>query len=316
MSSSNFADRLIDRMKQTKSRVIVGLDPQREHAPASLLRAGVGAMGFGHRHVGEARQWGVREYCENIIEATKDIVAGYKFQLAFFERFGANGFEILERLMYEHEDQNFILDGKRGDVANTAKGIAEAYFFDQGRDDQAPLLCDAITLNGYLGMDTIEPYAPYLKSQHGIFVLCKTSNPGAGDFQDLKVEDGRPVYLHLAEKVNAYAEEFVGDSGYSALGLVVGATYPESARQIREVAPRCMFLVPGIGVQGGKPQDAAAFCNKDGGGAVFNFSRSISYAYKFGPFADEHSESDYAKAARIAAEHYRVALNDTLGEPA
>jgi orotidine-5'-phosphate decarboxylase len=314
MPYTNFADQLIDEMKRKKSRVIVGLDPSREHAPQSLQEQSIGTLGLGDRLISESRQWAMREFCERIIEATHDIVAGYKVQIAFFERWGSEGLHILERLLIEHEQKLFIIDGKRGDIGYTSAAYAEAFFHDYGEGDKSPLLCDAITLNGYLGRDALEPFFPHLAKDKGVFVLAKTSNPSSGDLQDLEA-DGDPVYIHMARKVAEWGADFVGEHGYSALGLVVGATYPEAAKRVREVAPKQIFLVPGIGVQGGQPKDAKAFCDANGGGAVFNFSRSIIYAYKFGPFADEHSDKEFPTAARVAAEHYRVALNDAVGEP-
>lgn len=314
MTTANFADQLIDEMKRKKSRLIVGLDPAQEHAPASLSGEVVATLGLGTREIGVARQWAMREFCERIIAATEDIAVGYKVQLAYFERYGSAGMHVLERLLLEHEPKLFILDGKRGDIGATSKAYADAYFYDKGTDDQSPLLCDAVTLNGYMGRDALEPFFPFLAQNKGAFVLAKTSNPSSGDLQDQEI-DGEPVYARMARLVNEWGADFVGDHGYSSLGLVVGATYPEAARRVREVAPKSLILVPGIGVQGGRPQDADAFVGEDGLGAVFNFSRSIIYAYKFGPFADEHDEDKFETAARVAAEHYRVSLNEALGEP-
>jgi len=256
----------------------------------------------------------MREFCERIIEATEDVAVGYKIQLAYFERYGSAGMHILERLLLEHEEKIFILDGKRGDIDSTSKAYADAYFYDYGDGDKSPLLCDAITLNAYMGYDTLKPFVEHLAKDKGVFVLTKTSNPSSADFEDLLI-DGEPAYVKMAGLVNEWGKEFIGDCGYSALGAVAGATFPEAAQKVRAAAPQALILVPGIGVQGGKPKDAGAFCGKDGLGALFNFSRSIIYAYKFGPFADEHSEDNYTTAARIAAEYYRASLNDVLGTP-
>ncbi|MBN2081725.1 orotidine-5'-phosphate decarboxylase [bacterium] len=314
MSLINFADQITDLMKRKKSRVIVGLDPAMEHAPLSLQGGEIATLGLGTREISHGRQWAMREFCERIIEATADITVGYKVQVAYFERFGSAGLHILERLLLEHEEKLFILDGKRGDIGATSEAYADAYFHDYSDEDKSPLLCDAVTLNGYLGRDALEPFFKHLAKDKGAFVLAKTSNPSSGDLQDLKIGED-PVYVHMARLVHEWGQDFVGACGYSALGLVVGATYPEAARAVREVAPKSLILVPGIGVQGGKPKDAQAFCGADGLGAVFNFSRSIIYAHKFGPFADEHDDEDFANAARVAAEYYRASLNDVLGEP-
>jgi orotidine-5'-phosphate decarboxylase len=313
MNTHNFADLVVDAMKRKKSRIVVGLDPQRDHAPEALQIQGLGQTELGGT-TGMARQWAIREFCERIIEATADIAVAFKVQIAFFEKFGSDGLHILERLLNEYEDMLFIIDGKRGDIGNTSEAYAEEFFHHEG-EDRANLLCDAVTANPYLGKDSLEPYFRYMRDAKGVFVLCKTSNPSSADFQDLKLESGEPLYVTVARRVQEWGQEFVGDHGFSSLGLVVGATYPESARMVRAAAPNSLILVPGIGVQGGQLQDAAAFCDKNGQGALFNFSRSIIYAYKYGPTPEDHHDSKFAEAARKAAEHYREALNAALGEP-
>lgn len=314
MGTINFADQITDAMKRKKSRLIVGLDPCREHAPGMLNEAEIATLGFGTRDIAMSRQWGMREFCEKVIDATQDIAVAYKVQLAYFERYGSAGIHLLERLLYEHEEKLFILDGKRGDIGSTMEAYADAYFLDDGNNGKSPLLCDAITLNGYLGHDAVKPFEPHLAKNKGLFVLAKTSNPSSADFQDLPIE-GQPAYVRMAKLVSDWGQDFIGGCGYSSLGMVVGATFPQAAVEVRKVAPQALFLVPGIGVQGGKPQDAGAFCGEDGLGALFNFSRSVIYAYKFGPFAQEHDEKNYATAARVAAEYYRASLNDVAGEP-
>jgi len=313
MSSINFADQLIDEMKRKQSRVIVGLDPVREHAPESMQKIALTYHGMGNREIRSASRWGIREFCERIIEATDDVAVAYKVQIAFFEKFGSMGLAILERLLEEYEDKLFIIDGKRGDIGHTSGAYAEAFFYSE-EGDMAPLLCDAVTLNPYMGRDVVDPFMPYLKKDKGAFVLAKTSNPSSSDIQDIAL-NGVTVAESIAAKVSEWGADCVGDHGYSSLGLVVGATFPEMARKIREAAPKSIILVPGIGFQGGQANDAAAFCNDDGQGAVFSFSRSIIFANKFGPFKGRYEDAQYPEAARVAAEHYRVAINDIVGKP-
>jgi orotidine-5'-phosphate decarboxylase len=313
MQDNNFADHIIEATKRKKSRIIVGLDPQRNHAPEALQLQSLSQTELGGT-ASLARQWAIREFCERIIEATADIAVAFKVQIAFFEKFGAAGFHILERLLAQYDDQLFIVDGKRGDIGNTVEAYAEEFFHSEG-DDRAALWCDAVTANPYMGYDSLQPFLSYMNQGKGVFALCKTSNPSSADFQDLRLESGEPVYVRVARKVQEWGREYVGDYGFSSLGLVVGATYPESARMVREAAPNALILVPGIGVQGGQVQDAAAFCDRHGQGALFNFSRSVIYAYKYGPIPEDHHDSKFAEAARRAAEHYREALNAALGEP-
>ncbi|MDQ3024361.1 MAG: orotidine-5'-phosphate decarboxylase, partial [bacterium] len=174
-----------------------------------------------------------------------------------------------------------------------SEAYAAAYFGTEER--RAPLECDAVTHSPYLGRDTIEPYMPHLLSGKGMFMLVKTSNPSSEDFQDLLVGD-IALAEKVASKVALWGEDCVGASGFSSLGMVVGATFPEAAQVIRRIAPRCYLLVPGLETQGGQISDAACFANKDGGGAIYNFARAIIYT------------PDPAEAA----ERYRVALNEAL----
>ena len=311
MSSSNFADRLMDAIRAKRSRVVVGLDPDWEGLPAGLREQATLQMGYDAPNP-ETYGWGLREFCERLIEATAPAACAFKPQIAFFERFGSVGLDVLESLLDEHQDELFILDCKRGDIANTSRAYCEAVF--GGTELHCPLPCAAVTHNAYLGRDTLEPYFPHLAQGKGVFVLAKTSNPSAPDFQDLLV-DGRPLYEHVALKVAEWGEPYTGECGFSALGLVVGATYPEAAARLRQAVPSCLFLVPGIGVQGGKAEDARAFCNDKGQGAIFNFSRGIAAAYRTEPFKEKYDDKHFTQAAREAAAYYRDLLNGVLGEP-
>lgn len=312
MGKQNFADHLIGQMREKKSRVVVGLDPDWEHLPENIKETAQAQFSMQAEGMG-SHMWAIREFCEEIISTTQDVAVAYKPQMAFFEQYGYTGLRVLERILKDHEDKIFILDCKRSDIGNTSKAYAKAYF-NHADDKRAPMPCDALTHNPLLGLDSIEPYFEYLADGKGMFLLAKTSNPSAADFQDLEV-NGKPLYEIIAEKTEEWGQAFIGEEGYSALGLVVGATQVEAAQRIRNAAPHSIILVPGMQTQGGKLDDAKAFCDDQGMGAVFNFSRSISYAYKFGPFSEEHTDEQYKEAARIAAEHYRVSLNEILGDP-
>lgn len=307
-TSANFADRLSAAIHQKQSRVVVGLDPDYDKLPAPLRELAHSQVSSG----AAVPLWAIREFCEQIIQATRGSAVAFKPQIAFFERYGSAGIAVLERLLHDYREELFIVDCKRGDIGNTSAAYAEAYFGDG--ENPAPLDCDAVTHNAYMGRDTIEPYFSHLGRDRGMFVLCKTSNPGAVDFQDLQT-DGEPVYLRMARQVAQWGEPFIVASGFSSLGLVVGATFPADAQKIREAAPHCYFLVPGLETQGGKLDDAAAFTNMDGQGALFNFSRAVLYAYASGPFAERFDPEQYAQASRQAAEHYRLKLNEVLGTP-
>jgi orotidine-5'-phosphate decarboxylase len=309
MPPSNFGDRLTAAIGQKGSRVIVGLDPDWSKLPAPLKARAQTQLSAEHG----AQLWAIREFCEQIIRATRDSAAAFKPQIAFFERYGSSGLAVLEGLLRDYQEELFIIDCKRGDIGNTSSAYAQAYF--SGTDEaRAPLDCAAVTHNAYLGGDSLAPYFPYLAADRGMFVLCKTSNPGAADLQDLNA-DGEAVYMHMARHVAEWGAPFVGTSGFSSLGLVVGATYPADAAKIRTVAPQCYFLVPGLETQGGKLDDAHCFADAAGKGAVFNFSRAVLYAYASGPFAEQFGPEQFADAAAHASEHYRQKLNDALGAP-
>jgi orotidine-5'-phosphate decarboxylase len=312
----HFADRLFAAQQAASSRIVVGLDPVWDSLPEPL-RAAAATRAYGGSTAGrESACWAFREFCEGIVGATAGAACAFKPQVAFFERYGSAGLAVLEDLLLAHRDKVFICDAKRGDIGSTSAAYAAAYF---GED--APLPCAAVTHNAFLGLDTIEPYLPYLAGGHGMFVLAKTSNPGSGDFQDLDVmkhtgEPGpvEPLYVKVARRIGLLGEQFTGQSGFSALGLVVGATYPEAARAVREAAPQALILVPGLGFQGGNPQAADAFCDEQGHGAVFNFSRGVIFAWKHGPEPGRFSEAQWQDAAAHAAAHYRGVLNGVLGE--
>jgi orotidine-5'-phosphate decarboxylase len=259
----------------------------------------------------DAVVWALREFCEQIIDATHDLALAYKPQVAFFERYGSAGIAVLERILAEHDDLIFIADCKRGDIGSTSAAYAQAYFSLEG-EPPAPLPAAAVTANGYLGWDAIEPYMKYIQAGKGMFILAKTSNPSAADFQD-RLIDGEPLYVHVARKVAEWGAQCVGACDFSSLGLVVGATYPEAALAVRAAAPQSLILVPGLGAQGGSINDAPAFCS-GGKGAVFNFARAVIYAYKDEPY-QQHGEKGYAQAARSAADDYRQQLNAVLGAP-
>ncbi len=234
----------------------------------------------------------VEAFLRRIVEATCDLVCSYKPNSAFYEALGPEGFSLLQRLIREilPEGIPVILDVKRGDIASTAQKYAEAAFEGLG--------ADAVTVNPYLGFDAVEPFLRY--GDRGVFLLCRTSNPGARDLQDLPCE-GKPLYQRIAEKAREWQAQAPGE-----LGLVVGATYPEELAVVREiVGEEVLLLVPGVGAQGGDLERAVrAAANSQGGNAIVNVSRGVLYA---------SSGADFAEAARREAERLRAAIRDALG---
>jgi uridine monophosphate synthetase len=220
-----------------------------------------------------------RDFCLKLVKQTSRYAAAFKPNAAFFEVFGADGWRALKEVIdaIQEESQRMgsmipiILDAKRGDIASTAEAYAKSAFENLG--------VDCITLNPYLGKDSIEPFIQ--NSEKGIFLLCKTSNPAAGDLQDLTLESGDPLHVHVARLAQAWNTK-------NNIGLVVGATYPETLAHLRAVAPDMWFLAPGIGAQGGELEAALrAGLRKDGKGLLINVSRSISRAEKPGLAAAE-----------------------------
>jgi orotidine-5'-phosphate decarboxylase len=227
----------------------------------------------------------VLQFNKAIIDSTCDLVCAYKPNLAFYEALGTEGLTILEKTVkYVPGDIPVIADAKRGDIGNTARAYAKALF--------SVLAFDAATVNPYLGFDSLEPFINY--QDKGVFILCRTSNRGATDFQDLHT-NGLPLYEAVAQK----AQEW---NIHGNIGLVVGATYPEELKRVRSICPEMPLLIPGIGAQGGDLASAVGYgVDARGEKAIINVSRQILYASK---------EKDFARAARNVAEKTRNQIND------
>lgn len=253
-------DRLYDEVKK-KGFVCVGLDTHMDYIPKRFHNAG---------DVSDV----VFAYNKAIIDCTYDETAVYKLQIAYYEAMGLAGLKAYKRtLEYLREKKLLsIADVKRGDIAATAKEYAKAHFTG---DFEA----DFMTLSPYMGFDSITPYMDYIKNnEKGVFVLMRTSNPGAKDLEYL-MSDGKPVYYHLGDGLQKYAEECMGECGFSSIGMVVGGTHSEEAVDIRKRYPNSFFLIPGYGAQGGKPEDIRTYLGNFDGGVV-NSSRGIITAYK------------------------------------
>lgn len=276
----HFADRLAAAVRAKGNALCVGLDPRWESLPVAIRQ----------RH--EAPAAAFEEFCDRILDIVAPLAPVVKPQAAFFEACGPEGLAAMGRLLRRARDRGLItiLDGKRNDIASTATAYADAAFTVWG--------ADALTINPYLGRDAVEPFlASARRAAGGVFVLVRTSNPGAGLFQDL-VCDGRPVYQHVGDAVAAWAAEHVGACGLGDVGAVVGATYPAEMALLRRRLPGVIFLVPGFGAQGGTAADVRAAFRPDGLGAVVNSSRGVLFPYK--PDAKDW-EARVEQAARQAA---------------
>ena len=278
----NFADRLADKIRETGNPTVLGLDPLLDYVPETICSY------FREQCDDPALASGLAlyEFNRRLIDSTADLIPAVKLQLAYYEQYGVHGLEALRQTIQYARKKGLLViaDAKRNDIGSTASAYARAFLGKTKLIDgseQAALDADAVTLNAYLGLDGIQPFLDYCGGQgRGVFILVRTSNPSAGDLQDLILSDGRPVYELMAAKVAAWGEAYVGDRRYSPVGAVVGATWPLQAARLRQLMPRTMILVPGYGAQGATADDAARSFGPDGGGAIVNASRSLMCAWK------------------------------------
>jgi orotidine-5'-phosphate decarboxylase len=297
---THFADRLAAAVHRTGTCLCVGLDPRWESLPAALRRRhGADSL--------EAVAAAYEEFSLRVLELVAPVVPAVKPQAAFFEACGPAGMLALQRVLRRAHELGFltILDGKRNDIASTATAYADAAFGGVTVAGKTfPVWdADALTINPYLGRDAVEPFlASARRSDRGLFVLVRTSNAGAGLFQDLACE-GQPLYRQVAGAVRAWSGESVGSCGLGDVGAVVGATHPAELSELRAAMPDVWLLVPGYGAQGGSAADARRALRADGLGALVNSSRGVTF-----PFAPDAAEWEGAvtKAARAAAAELAV----------
>jgi orotidine-5'-phosphate decarboxylase len=273
---SHFADRLNTALRRKGNAVCVGLDPRWESLPEEV-RSRHGAADL------TAVAAAYEEFCVRVLDVVAPLVAVVKPQMAFFETCGPAGLVALQNVLRHARRQGLltILDGKRNDIASTAAAYADAAFGVTVAGRVHPVWdADAVTVNGYLGRDAVEPFLQSARrSGRGVFVLVRTSNPGAGQFQDL-ASGGRPLFEHVGEAVREWTRANLGQTGFGDVGAVVGATYPAEMARLRELLPEVFFLVPGFGAQGAGAADTAAAFRADGLGAVVNSSRGILFPFR------------------------------------
>jgi orotidine-5'-phosphate decarboxylase len=266
----HFSDRLVESIRTTGSPCVVGLDPRIDLMPA-FIKSGRGvATPAVIRSI-------IRDFHELVLDAITGLASVVKPQLAFFEQYGSAGIQAFEDTVQaaKHRGLLVIADGKRNDVDSTAEAYAAAYLGEKAFD------VDALTVTPYLGRDSMLPYVDACREQgKGIFIVLKTSNPGSRDYQDQVLQStGRPLYETIAQAIREFGEGLTGESGYSSVGPVIGATFPEDARRLRVLLPRTFILVTGYGAQGASSEGAAACFNADGLGAIVNSSRGITYSF-------------------------------------
>lgn len=302
-------DRLIRRIDEMKNPSVVGLDPKLEYVPQFLQDVSFVKKG----HTLEAAADAILSYNKALIDALYDIVPAVKPQAAYYEMYGWAGVRTLvETIRYAQGKGMFVItDGKRNDIGATMSAYAAAHLgkVNVGGAELEPFGADALTVNGYLGTDGIQPLLDICQNQDkGIFVLVKTSNPSSGELQDQKIGK-KAVYEVMGDMCEAWGSDQIGAYGYSAVGAVVGATYPEQLTELRKKLPHTMFLVPGYGAQGGGAQGVFGAFDADGRGAVVNSSRAIMCAWKKEP---DCPETEFAQAARREAIRMRDDITSYL----
>lgn len=279
--ANHFADRLSEAVKSKRTPLVVGLDPVYARLPEQIRT---------NRHMNDETDIAASvdaffEFCTRTLKVIAPLVPAVKINIAYFERYLWEGIETYSALVSEAEALGLevIGDVKRGDIGHTAMAYAEAHLKNSDFVDMEGMVApDAITVNGFAGADGILPFADVANEQgKGIFVWVRASNPSAGPIQDFADASGVKMYEKLAEVVGEIAnqDKYLGSTGYSNVGMVVGGTSPEMTTALRQRYPKCWFLVPGFGSQGATADDCVRFCNPDGLGALVNASRSILYAF-------------------------------------
>jgi orotidine-5'-phosphate decarboxylase len=290
-----FADQVVTAVRRKGNPVVVGIDPRPEDLPPGFLDR------FPANRLGVAEA--LREFGRAVVDVVAPLAPLIKFQAAFYEAYGPEGMAALHATV-EHartRDVLVIFDGKRNDIGSTADGYARAYLGKEpvGGAFEPSWHIDALTINPYLGSDGVMPFVKIAaREKKGVFVLVRTSNASAREFQDL-VCDGLPVYRHVANRLKEWGKGRQGAEGYNLVGAVVGATYPDELAELRSELPGVLFLVPGYGTQGGEAKDIAGGFDPDGQGALVNNSRGITFAYKKPAYRDRFGD-DWQRAIEQA----------------
>ena len=305
----NAMDRLIDKIKENNNPTVIGLDPKYDMIPDCIKNKYDDSL--------EGVSKSILEFNKRLIDAVYDIIPAIKINIAFYEMYGLKGMETFEKTCKYAKEKNMIVmaDIKRGDIGTTAKAYSNAFLGRTtiGTREEAIYDVDFVTLSPYMGTDSIKPFVEdCIKYNKGAFVIVKTSNPSSGELQDLKLESGEEVYTKVAKLVEDWGKDLVGEHGYSSISAVVGATYPKQLEDLRKVAPKTFFLIPGYGAQGGKAEDIALGFDKNGIGGIVNSSRGLMCAYKSDKWKDSFKEEEFDKATRQEAIRMRDELNNAI----
>ncbi len=290
--NTNWADFVTDKVNE-RGDLALGIDPVLSAIPDCFKMSGTSVHDT------------VRDYVMFLLETTADQVGFIKYQSAFFEALGSAGIAVLAASIAEAKrlGHGVILDAKRGDVGGTAAAYAQAYLTPASAGGLSDLEIDCMTINPFLGPETLEPFVECAKKYgKGLFILVKTSNPGAGWLQDKDI-DGACVSDRIANLVAEWAEQTMGSSGLSSVGAVIGATYPEDGRRLRKLMPHSIFLAPGLGPQGGKTESINALRRTDGSGVLVPVQRGITKVDDF-----SITKNNYAELVRQRIQNYKSQL--------
>ena len=303
-------DRLIEKIEQTQNPTVAGLDPKLDFVPEYIRKKSFEK----HWETLKGAAKALWEFNKGLIDALCDIVPAVKPQAAYYEMYGVHGMKALYKTQEYARSKGLyvITDVKRNDIGTTMEAYATAHLgkVKVGSEEFEPFPADALTVNGYLGSDCIKPLLNVCKeNDKGIFVLAKTSNPSSGELQDRKI-DGEPIYEIMGKMAEEWGKELPGVYGYSGVGIVAGATYPEQITRLREILPHTFFLIPGYGAQGANAKDIAAAFDKNGLGGIVNSSRGIMCAYQ----KQKCDEREFADAARREAIRMRDEIMSYVGK--
>lgn len=293
-------DILIEKIEKTGNPTVVGLDPRLEYIPSYIKAEAFNKHGRTPKGVAEA----FYKFNKEIIDSVFDLVPAVKPQIAFYEQFGCEGLKAYIDTVDYAKKKNLVVIGdiKRGDITSTAEAYSQGHIGRVKIEDMEYNIFnqDFITLNPYLGFDSIEPYIDDCKMYNrGLFILVKTSNPNSGQIQDLDI-GGEKIYERVGKLVSDWGESLIGKRGYSSIGAVVGATHPKQGKILRQIMPHSFFLVPGYGAQGGTVQDLKGCFDSNGLGAIVNSSRGIIAAYQKDIYKSRFNEKEFGLAAREA----------------
>lgn len=310
----NIVDKLIEKTIETKNPTVVGLDPDISKIPACYKTNSNNANPLSA--VAEV----IYKYNCDIIDTIAELVPAVKPQMAFYEKYGSYGVAAFEKTVAYAKSKGLVVieDAKRNDIGNTAQAYADGHL---GMVETLEGSCtsvfdvDFLTVTPFLGSEGLNPFIDVCKKNNkGIFVLVKTSNTSSGEIQDVVTKGGISISQRIAKYVAEQSKTFVGKYGYSSIGAVVGATYPEEAVALRKIVPKSYFLVPGYGVQGGGAKDILPCFNPDGLGAIINSSRGILYTHMSDEERNSCTKEEYLNSVRNAVVKMQKDIYNTLKE--